>query len=96
MSDWFCVSAWYEKAETEVHYEIANEDGEQYFFWLSVHLVNEKLSLKAGNALDAFFYAEEDMLALAVTILDEEMVEDVERIEINARLFKRYFLNTLP
>lgn len=91
MSDWFCVSAWYEKGETEVHYEIANEDGEQYFFWLSVHLVNEKLSRKAGNALDAFFYAEEDMLALAVTILDEEMVEDVERIEINARLFKRYF-----
>ena len=36
MSDWFCVSAWYENGETEIHYEIANEDGEQYFFWLSV------------------------------------------------------------
>jgi hypothetical protein len=91
MSDWFCVSAWYENGETEIHYEIANEDGEQYFFWISTNLINEKLSGKDGSALDKLFYAEEDMLALAVTILDEERVEDVEFIEITARLFNRYF-----
>ena len=91
MSDWFCVSAWYENGETEIHYEIANEDGEQYFFWIHTELLSEKLFRKEGSALDKFFYAEEDMLALAVTILDEEMVEDMEHIEINARLFNRYF-----
>lgn len=91
MSDWFCVSAWYENGETEIHYEIVNEDGEQYFFWLSAQLINETLWKKEGSSLDKFYYAEEDMLALAVTILGEEMVEDVEHIEINARLFKRYF-----
>ena len=91
MSDWFCVSAWYENGETEVHYEIANEDGEQYFFWIHTELLSEKLKHKEGNALDKFFYAEEDMLALAVTILDEEMVEDMEHIEITTRLLNRYF-----
>jgi len=91
MSDWFCVSAWYENGEAEIHFEIANEDGEQYFFWLSVNLINEKLSRKEGSALDKFFYAEEDVLALAVTILDEEMVEDMEHIEITTRLFNQYF-----
>ena len=91
MSDWFCVSAWYENGETEVHYEIANEDGEQYFFWVHAELLSEKLSRKEGSALDKFFYAEEDMLALAVTILDEELVEDMEHIEITTRLLNRYF-----
>ncbi len=90
MSDWFCVSAWYENGETEVHFEIANEDGEQYFFWLSVDLINDKLPRKEGSALDAFYYAEEDMLALAVTVLDEEMIEGVEHIEITPRLFSRH------
>jgi hypothetical protein len=90
MSDWFCVSAWYENGETEIHYEVANEDGDQYFFWISASLINKKSTRKEGSALDQFFYAEEDMLALAVTILDEEMVEEVEHIEITAFLFQRY------
>ncbi len=90
MSDWFFVSAWYENGETEVHFEIANEDGEQYFFWVSVDLINDKLPRKEGSALDAFYYAEEDMLALAVTVLDEEMIEGVEHIEITPRLFSRH------
>lgn len=92
MSDWFCVSAWYENGETEIHFEIANEDGEQYFFWLSVNLIDKVLSKKEGSALDNFFYVEEDMLALAITILDEEMVEDSENIEINEYFFRRYGL----
>lgn len=91
MSDWFCVSAWYENGETEVHFEIANEDGEQYFFWVSTDLLNEKLVHKDGSALDKFFYAEEDILALAVTILDEEMVEEIEHIEVSMRFFQQYF-----
>ena len=90
MSDWFCVSAWYENGETEVHFEIANEAGEQYLFWISAALLNEKLAHKDGSALDRFFYAEEDMLALAVTILDEEMVEGVEHIYIEKSLFYKY------
>ncbi|NVK39418.1 MAG: hypothetical protein HWE18_15930 [Gammaproteobacteria bacterium] len=90
MSDWFCVSAWYENGETEIHFEIANEDGEQYFFWLSVDLINEKFKTQGESALDAFYYAEEDMLALAVTILDEELVANVEHIEISPRLFSKY------
>lgn len=91
MSDWFCVSAWYENGETEIHYEIANEDGEQFFFWVSTSLINEKIIRKDSNALDKFFYAEEDMLALAVTILDEEMIEGIEHIEITSNLFKCYY-----
>jgi len=90
MSDWFCVSAWYENGETEIHFEIANEDGDQYFFWLSVDLINEKFKSQEESALDAFYYAEEDMLALAVTILDEELIDNVEHIEISPRLFSKY------
>ncbi len=41
MSDWFMVSAWFENGETEVHFEISNEDGEQYFL-----VSNQKLLLK--------------------------------------------------
>lgn len=90
MSDWFFVSAWYENGETEIHFEIANEDGEQYFFWLSVDLINERLNPKSEPVLDAFYYIEEDMLALAVTILDEEIINSVECIEISHRLFSNY------
>lgn len=91
MSDWFLVSAWYENGDTQVHCEIANEDGDQYFFWLNAQLINDKLSRKEGGALDKFYYYEEDMLALAVTILDEEMVEGLEHIEISEQLLNRYF-----
>ena len=91
MSDWFFVSAWLEKADTEVHFEIANEDGEQYYFWLSVNLVNEKLTKGSGSALDRFYYAEEDMLSLGLSILDEEIIETEQEIEITARLFNKYF-----
>ena len=93
MTEWFFVSAWYEKAETEIHFEIANEDGEQYFFSISSELVNKKLSQNGGNALDRFYYAEEDMLSLAVTILDEEMIDNGEcqQFEIVERSFDQYF-----
>ena len=91
MREWFFVSAWLEKAETQVHFEIANEDGEQFFFYLRSDLLVEKLPSVSDSALDRFYYAEEDMLSLAVTILDEEMIEDVERIFISSALFNKYF-----
>jgi len=93
MSEWFFVSAWLEKLDTEIHFEIANEDGEQYFFFLKVELVNWALACVANSALDRFYYAEEDMLALATSILDEEMIEDPERVCISQAMFKRYFSN---
>lgn len=91
MSDWFFVSAWYENGETEIHFEIANEDGEQYFFWLSVDLINERLNPKSESALDAFYYAEEDMLSLAVMIIDEELVEMSELFKIDRMLFDKHY-----
>jgi len=92
MTEWFFVSAWYEKAETEIHFEIANEDGEQYFFSISSELVNRKLSQNGGNALDRFYYAEEDMLSLAVAILDEDMINGAEgeQIDIDVALFDKF------
>lgn len=91
MNDWFFVSAWMEKGETEIHFEIANEDGEQYFFWMTTKLVKEKLSKQGDNALDSFYYVEEDMLSLAVTILDEELLEEGEEVQIDNKRFEKYF-----
>lgn len=91
MSDWFLISVWYENGETEVHFEVANEEGEQYFFNLTAQLINERLVAKGETALDKFYYAEENMLALAVTIIDEEMVEEGREVHVNLRLFNHYF-----
>ena len=91
MTEWFFVSAWFEKAETEIHFEIANEDGDQYFFSISSDLVNQKFSKKGSNALDRFYYAEEDMLSLTVTILDEEMIDEGQQVGIDQMLFEKYF-----
>lgn len=91
MSECFLISAWYEKADTEVHFEVANEDGEQFFFSLKSALINVQLQNSGVDALAKFYYAEEDMLALAVSIVDEEMLENEQDIAISKRLFERYF-----
>jgi len=91
MTDWFFVSAWLEKNDTEIHFEIANEDGEQFYFWLSVILVNDWLKKGSGSALDRFYYVEEDMLSLALAILDDEMLETEEQIEITSSMFNKYY-----
>lgn len=91
MSECFLISAWYEKADTQVHFEVANEDGEQYFFSLKSALISERLQNSGVDALAKFYYAEEDMLALAVSIIDEEMIDNEQEIEISQRLFERYF-----
>jgi hypothetical protein len=92
MTEWFFVSAWYEKAETEIHFEIANEDGEQYFFSISSELVNQKLPQNGSDALDRFYYAEEDMLSLAVSIIDNEMLDPECQFVISAGLAIKHFL----
>ena len=91
MTEWFFVSAWTEKNETEIHFEIANEDGEQYFFAITSAILKQHLPEEGTEILDRFYYAEEDMLSLAVMIIDEEMVEMSELFEINRRLFEKYY-----
>ncbi|EAT11166.1 hypothetical protein HF888_03675 [Bermanella marisrubri] len=90
MSDYFLISAWYENADTEVHFEVANELGGQYFFKIGSVLIQNKLKGDNTDALSKFYYAEEDMLALAVTIIDEEMVELNGETKIDNLLFERY------
>ena len=92
MSDWFLVSAWFEKADTEVHFEITNEDGEQYFFSLASKLILEKFSDFQGHALDAFYYSEEDMLAMAIDIIEAEMLEPECQFAITNRLLNKHYL----
>lgn len=92
MSDWFLVSAWFEKADTEVHFEITNEDGEQYFFYLASNVITTQLVHFQGNALDAFYYAEEDMQAMAVSIIDSEMLEPQSHFKITDRLANSHYL----
>ena len=91
MVDWFFVSAWLERNDTEIHFEIANEDGEQFYFWLSTELVNNKIKKSDGSALDQFHYVEEDMLSLALAILDDEIIESDDQVEITELLFDKYF-----
>ncbi len=91
MKEWFFVSVWLEKNNQEIHYEITNEDGEQYFFWISAELVNEKISKYGNSAIDRFYYAEEDMLSLSICILDEEIVEQEQVFQISKRLYERYY-----
>ncbi|MFT6153677.1 MAG: hypothetical protein ACJA0E_000418 [Bermanella sp.] len=91
MSDWFMVSAWFENGETEVHFEISNEDGEQYFFGAKSKMIIENIIKAGGNALERFRYAEEDMLGMAVTIIDEECLEAEDHYIISNRLFSLYY-----
>ena len=91
MSDWFMVSAWFENGETEVHFEISNEDGEQYFFGVMSKVIVENISKTDGYALERFRYAEEDMLGMAVTIIDEECLDAENHYIITSRLFSLYY-----
>jgi len=91
MTEWFFVSAWTEKNETEIHFEIANEDGEQYFFSIVSSVIERALLKQGTETLDRFYYAEEDMLSLAVMIIDEEMVETDELYIITPALFEKYY-----
>lgn len=92
MSDWFLVSAWFEKAEQEVHFEMTNEDGEQFFFSLESELIIKKVTKSTQNALDAFYYAEEDMLAMAVDIIEAEMLEPECSFFINDSMAHKHFI----
>jgi hypothetical protein len=85
------VSAWFQNGETEVHFEIANEDGEQYFFWIKSEVVVKNITKTDGSALDRFRYAEEDMLGMAVTLIDEECLESEQDYKISERFFKKIF-----
>lgn len=92
MSDWFLVSGWFENGEDEIHFEVTNEDGEQFFFYLASELIVKKVKQDTDTALDAFYYAEEDMLAMAVDIIDAEMLEPECAFEINDRMANKHFL----
>jgi len=93
MSDWFMVSAWFENGETEVHFEISNEDGEQYFFSLKPEIIIETVKKINGNALERFRYAAEDMLGMAVSLIDSEYLEAEQAHEITPAQLKQYFIS---
>ncbi|MFT7108700.1 MAG: hypothetical protein ACI843_000345, partial [Psychrobacter glaciei] len=68
-----------------------NEDGEQYFFGVTSAVVVANIVKVDGNALERFRYAEEDMLGMAVTIIDEECLEAEDHYIISNRLFSLYY-----
>ncbi len=92
MSDWFLVSAWFQNGEEQIHFEITNEDGDQFFFSLESELVIKKVTKNTGTALDAFYYAEEDMLAMAVDVIEFEMLEPECEFYINATIVNQHFI----
>ena len=59
MSDWFFCGAWFEHDNQEVHFEIANEDGEQYFFALPIAAIETAIKQDNMDALDKCLYAED-------------------------------------
>ncbi len=91
MSDWFMVSVWLENQEKDIHFEVTNEDGEQYFFTLKGDLVKEAVKLEGGSLIDQFYYAEEDFLALAVSLIDSEYLESEQNYVVSGAQFKKYF-----
>jgi uncharacterized protein YxjI len=93
MSDWFMVSAWFENGETEVHFEISNEDGEQYFFSLKPETIIESVTKVDGNALERFSYAAEDMLGMAVSLIDSEYLEVEQAYEISRTQLKKHLIS---
>ena len=91
MTVWYFVSAWLEKDDQQVHFEVANEDGEQFFFWMDASLVNDRLARFGSNVLDRFYYVEEDMLGLAVAYMEDESVLPETETYISSSVFDRYF-----
>lgn len=93
MSDWFFCSAWYEKSQQEVHFEIANEDGDQYFFGLRAMDIHDRVLQPEMDALDKCHYAEEDMLAMAVALIDDDHCSEAETYMVKSETFRRYFIH---
>lgn len=93
VSDWFVCASWLEKNNQEVHFEVSNEDGEQYFFKLASALVGQAVKYKGNDALDTFRYAEEDMLSLSVALIDADYGEMDSITDINQQLFERYYIS---
>ncbi len=91
MSDWFMASMWLENQEQDVHFEVANEDGEQFFFSIAGRLLKENIKQVGGSLKDLFYYAEENFLALAVLLIDMECLEIECAYRITPALFKKYY-----
>jgi hypothetical protein len=56
----------------------------------NVNVIVDNITKADGSALDRFRYAEEDMLAMAVTLIDEECLEAEHSYSVNAAQFKEY------
>jgi hypothetical protein len=54
-------------------------------------VIVENISKTDGHALERFRYAEEDMLGMAVTIIDEECLDAENHYIITSRLFSLYY-----
>lgn len=94
MSDWFMASMWLENQEQDVHFEVANEDGEQFFFSVKGVLVKAHIKGEGSSLSDLMYYAEEDFLGLAVYLIDVECLSAEQSYEISSAQFKKHmFLN---
>lgn len=93
MSDWFFCSAWFEHDNQEVHFEIANEDGEQYFFALPITAIETAIKQNNMDALDKCLYAEEDMLAMAVALIEDDYCNEGQTYRVTPAVFSRYFVH---
>jgi hypothetical protein len=93
MSDWFVCTSWLETHKDEVHFEIANEDGDQFFFSVHAEDIHSHIKYQGEDALDTFRYAEDDMLSLAVALIDDDYCEEGQNFHVSRSLFKRYFVS---
>lgn len=90
MSDWFIAGVWLENQEQDVHFEVTNEDGEQFFLSISGGLLKENIKQLGGSLKDLFYYAEEDFLELAVYLIDDECLIAEQSYEITSAQFKKH------
>ena len=91
MSDWFIAGVWLENQEQDVHFEVTNEDGEQFFFSIAGRLLKENIKQLGGSLKDLFYYAEEDLLTLAVGLIESEYLEIEQSYSIKPTQFQKYF-----
>ena len=92
MSESFMCGSWFEGEQTDVGFELSNEGGEQYFFRVSAQVINQNIELEGCHALDKFRYFEEDMLTMALSLIDDGCCEEGSEFKISAAQFKQSFV----
>ncbi len=93
MSESFICGSWFESDQTEVGFELSNESGEQYFFCVSAEIINQNITLEGCHALDKFKYYEENMLAMALELIDADYLEEGQDCKVNQAMFRQYYIS---